>query len=70
MHMLIPSTKEGVDDLLVLLGTSCSAKEIIIIAQEILGELQASINKDEEISTDQATSPTQLARMMSLYALG
>lgn len=68
LHVLLPSNKDGVEELLSVMGTSCSAKEIVITTQELSERLESY--GEVEDSQAHVSCSIQLVRIMNLYAVG
>lgn len=66
---LLPCSRDGTDDLLTLIARHCSAKEIIIAAQEAIERLKADLSEEESDGESESVPlAVQLIRLLSLFA--
>ncbi|KAI0042820.1 hypothetical protein FA95DRAFT_1499530, partial [Auriscalpium vulgare] len=67
--LLIPSAREGSDQLLETIGQHCSAKEIVIAVQESTERVGGIVDEDQA-DEGHVSLAMQVARIMALYASG
>jgi hypothetical protein len=67
--LLLPCSRDGADDLLTLIAHHCSAKEVIIAAQEEIERLRSELLEEEsDDESEGVTLAVQLIRLLSLFA--
>jgi hypothetical protein len=68
-----PSAQDGTDELLAVIARECSAKEVVMAAQEMVEHLRTDAGEVEDV--DSSSEPdvnlaVQFTRIMSLFAKG
>ena len=68
---MVPAPRDGVDELIGLMSTECSAKEVVMAVEEIVETLNRTLKtgEDEDDSDPLRLSPArQLVRLLDTYS--
>jgi hypothetical protein len=69
--LLLPCPRDGTDDVLALIARHCSAKEVVMAAQEAAERLRSDPSEgDSDDESEDVPLATQLTRLLSLLAKG
>ncbi|KAI9444189.1 hypothetical protein H4582DRAFT_1919943 [Lactarius indigo] len=67
---LLPSAQDGTDELLAVIAHQCSAKEVMVAAQEVVEHLRSDAGEAEDVDnlSEGVNLAVQFARITSLFA--
>jgi hypothetical protein len=65
---ILPTQGEAAREIMALVGSNCSAKEVIIAVQEALERIQSSFYSEDDDEEKRISVVGQLDSLISLYA--
>ncbi|KAH9985665.1 hypothetical protein BJV74DRAFT_554635 [Russula compacta] len=66
LPFLLPCPRDGTDELLALIARHCSAKEIVMVVQEVVERFRTDLTEESDDESESAPLIVQLIRLLSL----